>query len=162
MAEKIIIREGVKDDLPTVLGLINELAVYEKAGKEVINTVEQMEIDGFGPNKIFYFLVAEIENEIIGIALYYFKYSTWKGKCIYLDDIIITESQRRKGIGSLLLDELIVIAENTNAMTLEWQVLEWNVSAIDYYKKYDVLLDSEWINCMLKRDMITKLAKRQK
>lgn len=161
MMEDIRIREGVKEDLPAVLDLIKELALYEKAPQEVITTVEQMEIDGFGPSRIFYFIVAEAAGEIVGIALYYYKYSTWKGKCIYLDDIVVTNSFRRKGIGTLLLDELIRIADKNNAMKLEWQVLDWNQSAIDFYQKYDVAFDSEWVNCMLKREDISKLANRR-
>jgi GNAT superfamily N-acetyltransferase len=161
MGDSIKIREGVIGDIPAILNLIQELAVYEKAGQEVITTVEQMEIDGFGKDRIFYFLVAESNDEIVGLALYYFKYSTWKGKGIYLDDIVVTESHRRMGIGSMLLDELIRVADKQGAMKLEWQVLDWNVSAIDFYKKYKVNFDSEWVNCMMNRDMITGFEKRE-
>ena len=118
---KYTIRKGVKADLPQVLNLIRELAVYERAPLEVTVTVEEMEQDGFGDNPIFKFFVAESENEIIGISLYYIKYSTWKGKCIFLEDIIVTEQLRKHGIGKKLFDEVVKIAKETKVKRLEWQ-----------------------------------------
>lgn len=145
-----IIRKGVKQDLPRVLELIKELAVYEKAGDEVTNTVEQMEIDGFGPNPIFGFFVAEENDQIIGISLYYYRYSTWKGRRMYLEDIVVTESHRGKGIGKLLFDETIKQGKEDNCSGMVWQVLEWNEPAINFYKKYyNANLDPEWINCSI-------------
>jgi GNAT superfamily N-acetyltransferase len=129
--------------------LIKELALYEKAPDEVITSEEQMHEDGFGENPIFKFIVAEVNKEIVGMALYYWKYSTWKGKGIYLDDIIVTENHRRKGIGKLLMDEIIKIAAREKANKLEWQVLDWNEPAINFYKKYNVEFDGEWINCKI-------------
>ena len=141
------IRKGIKDDLPSVFTLVKELATYEKAPNEVTNTIQMMEKDGFGENPIFEFYVAEDIGKIVGIALYYFSYSTWKGKCIHLEDIIVTEHLRGKGIGKRLFEQVIKVAKNTNAQRLTWQVLDWNTPAIEFYKKYNPTLDSEWIDC---------------
>ena len=153
---EITIREGTAKDIPTIFKLIKELALYEKAPDEVITNEEQMYEDGFGENAIFKFIVAEVDNEVIGMALYYWKYSTWKGKGIYLDDIVVTEKFRRKGIGKLLMDEIIKIAAREKANKLEWQVLDWNEPAINFYKKYNVEFDGEWINCKLTKDQLEK------
>lgn len=154
---EIRIREGKAEDIPAIFALINELALYEKAPQEVTTTVEQMYEDGFGEKAIYKFIVAELNNEIVGMALYYWKYSTWKGKGIYLDDIVVTEKHRRKGIGKLLMDEIIQIAAKEKANKLEWQVLNWNEPAINFYKKYNVEFDDEWINCKLTREKILSL-----
>lgn len=151
------IREGNPEDIPAIFALVNELALYEKAPQEVITTVEQMYEDGFGANAIFKFIVAELNSQIVGMALYYWKYSTWKGKGIYLDDIIVTEKHRRKGIGKLLMDEIIKIAMKEKANKLEWQVLDWNEPAINFYRKYNVEFDDEWINCKLTRKQLEVL-----
>lgn len=140
------IRTGTKEDLPQVLALIKELAEYEKAPQEVDNTIERMEEDGFGPEKVFDFLVAEENGEIHGLALYYYSYSTWKGKCIYLEDLVVTNPQRRRGTGKLLFNRLIEIAREKDVRRLSWQVLEWNTPAIDFYKSIGAQLDPEWIN----------------
>lgn len=141
-----------------VHGLICELALYEKAPQEVTNTVEDMIRDGFGSNPVFRCLVAESEGEIIGMAIYFIKYSTWKGKGIYLDDIVVTEQMRGKGIGSLLFDELIRDAVSLGAVQLHWQVLDWNEPAIRFYKKYHAEMDGEWINCKLDHARLASLA----
>jgi hypothetical protein len=99
MTETVTIRQGQKQDLPRVLELVKELAEYERAPHEVINTVEKMEQDGFGANPIFGFFVAENKNGIVGLSLFYWRYSTWKGKRLYLEDIIVTEAERGKQIG---------------------------------------------------------------
>lgn len=140
------IRPGTKKDLPQVLDLIKELAEYERAPQEVDNTIERMEQDGFGPEKVFDFLVAEENEKILGLALYYYSYSTWKGKCIYLEDLVVTQSQRRRGVGRLLFRELMEIAKKKEARRLSWQVLEWNMPAINFYKSIGATLDPEWIN----------------
>jgi GNAT superfamily N-acetyltransferase len=142
----IKIREGNKQDLPNILNLIKELAEYEKAPAEVEVTVAEMENWGFGANKLFDFFVAEKNGVIIGLALYYYKYSTWKGKCLFLEDIIVTERMRGAGVGKLLFDEVVEVAKKEKVRRLEWQVLEWNEPAIKFYKKYDATLDPEWLN----------------
>lgn len=129
-----------------VLKLIKELAAYEKASKEVKVTVKELEKDY--KRKAFDCFVAETEKKkIVGIALYYMKYSTWKGKCIYLDDIIVTESMRGKGIGRKLFEALLVVAKKMKVRKMEWQVLDWNKPAINFYKKYSTIFDGAWVNC---------------
>lgn len=147
--QNLLIRVGEKRDMAGAWALVKELAVYEKAGDEVETTVLSMEEDGFGPNKIFDLFVAELDGQIVGIALYYIKYSTWKGRCIYLDDIVVTQNLRGKGIGKLLFDEIIKVAKAQNVRRLEWQVLNWNDPAIRFYQKYQSQFDDEWINCKL-------------
>ena len=145
----LLIRKGTKQDLPSVLDLINELALFEKAPEQVINTVNDMEKDGFGKNPVFNFYVAELNNTIVGIAVYFIKYSTWKGKGLYLDDLFVTEKFRGKGIGKKLFDKIIEEAKNINAKQLHWQVLDWNTPAINFYKKYGATVDAEWLDCKL-------------
>jgi len=146
---EIKIRKGVESDLPQVLGLVKELAHYEKAPNEVDVTLEEMQSWGFGKDKIFEFFVAENENKIVGIALYYYKYSTWKGKCLFLEDIIVTEAFRRYGLGSKLFSEVVLVAKQQKVRRMEWQVLDWNEPALNFYKKYNSHLDPEWVNCKL-------------
>ena len=153
------IREGTKQDLPRVLELIKELAEYEKASHEVINTVEQLLKDGFGPNPIYGFFVAENERGVVGLSLYYWRYSTWKGKRLYLEDIIVTEKERGSGIGKLLFDRTMRKSLEENCSGMMWQVLEWNEPAINFYKKYGAKLDDEWTNCSLDRADIEALTK---
>ncbi len=153
----MIIRIGEKKDLPRVLELIKELATYEKAPHQVINTVALMEQDGFGANPIYGLFVAENENGIVGISLYYWRYSTWKGKRLYLEDIIVTEKERGSGIGKLLFDRTMQKALDENCSGMMWQVLEWNEPAINFYKKYGAKLDDEWTNCTLEVDQIKNL-----
>ena len=145
-----IIRQGNKEDLPAALGLIRELAIYEKAEHEVDNTVEMMEIDGFGPNPVFGFIVAEEANgEIIGMSMYYYRYSTWKGKRMYLEDLIVKEAKRGSGVGKLLFERTIEIGKETGCTGMMWQVLDWNEPAINFYKKYNTRMEDNWINCNL-------------
>ena len=144
-----IVRFAKEDDIPFVHALIKELAEYEKAPQEVTNTVADMLRDGFGPHPVYRCLVAETDGKVTGMAIYFIKYSTWKGKGIYLDDIVVTESMRRMGIGKLLFDAIINDAKLIGAKQLHWQVLDWNTPAIEFYKTYNADLDSEWINCKL-------------
>jgi GNAT superfamily N-acetyltransferase len=155
--QKINIRPGLKSDLPRVLELIRELAEYERAPHEVTNTVERLEQDGFGAHPVYGFFVAELEEEIIGLSLYYWRYSTWKGKRLYLEDIIVTESQRGKGAGKLLFDRTMQKALEENCTGMMWQVLDWNEPAINFYKKYGSKLDGEWVNCNLEAEQIKAL-----
>jgi GNAT superfamily N-acetyltransferase len=153
------IREGKKEDLPRVLELVKELALYEKGLEEVINTVSLMEEDGFGKNPIFGFFVAETSKGIIGISIYYYRYSTWKGRRLYLEDIVVTESERGNGFGKLLFDRTMQHALDSNCSGMMWQVLDWNEPAINFYNKYGSRLDGEWINCNLESDQIKELLK---
>lgn len=151
------IRAGEKEDLPMALQLIRELAEFEKAPHEVINTVEQMEVDGFGKKPIYGFFVAEGDGLIVGLSLYYWRYSTWKGKRLYLEDIIVTEHARGQGIGKILFDKTMQHALDENCTGMMWQVLDWNEPAIGFYKKYGSRLDGSWINCSLEREQIHAL-----
>ncbi len=150
----IIIRKGREEDLPSVHNLIIELAIYENAPDEVENTPEIMKADGFGENPVFGFLVAEAENRIVGLALYYFRYSTWKGKMLYLEDLIVTEKYRKMGIGKKLFDATIFEARETKCRGLIWQVLEWNEPAFNFYRKYDPIIDPQWVTCRLTREQV--------
>ncbi len=154
-----IIRAGKKDDLPRVFELVRELATFEKAPHEVTNTVEKMEHDGFGPNPVYGFFVAEDNSGIVGLSLYYWRYSTWKGKRLYLEDIIVTENVRGKGIGKQLFERTMRHTLDENCTGMMWQVLDWNEPAINFYKKYGSKLDSEWVNCHLESDQIRSLLK---
>ena len=146
------IREGKIEDLPRVLELVKELALYEKAPEQVTNTLEMMQYDGFGPNPIFGLFVAEKNStgEIIGISIFYYRYSTWKGKRLYLEDIVVTETERGHGAGKLLFDRTMLKCIEANCTGMMWQVLDWNTPAINFYQKYGAELDSGWINCQWK------------
>jgi GNAT superfamily N-acetyltransferase len=143
------IRKAIKTDVPAILGLVKELAVYEKAPEAVEVTLAEMEADGFGPNAIYSAFVAEAEGKIVGTALYYIKYSTWKGKAIYLDDIIVNEDYRRYGIGGKLFEEVVKVGKEMGVRKIDWQVLDWNEPAIQFYKKYNTVFSNEWVNCTL-------------
>lgn len=155
----IIVRKGEKDDLPRALELIKELAEFERALSEVTNSVEAMEMDGFGPNSVFGFFVAEENQKILGLSLYYYRYSTWKGKRLYLEDIVVTESQRGKGIGKLLFEATMKQVLDEHCTGMMWQVLDWNESAIEFYKRYNTRFDDQWINCHLESEQIKAFLK---
>jgi GNAT superfamily N-acetyltransferase len=158
----IRIREGVKGDLPRVLELVKELAEYEKALPQVTNTVELMEKEGFGADKVFGFFVAEEAGVILGISVFYYRYSTWKGRRLYLEDIVVTQSERGRGIGNLLFERTMRYSLEQNCSGMMWQVLEWNEPAINFYKKYNATLDAEWINCNLEADQINDILTKPK
>lgn len=151
---KASIRKAEVADMPAVLALIQELANYELAPQEVEVDVETLEADGFGPHKIFDCFVAEQDGKVIGFALYYIKYSTWKGKCLFLEDFIVSEALRGQGIGKLLFEEVVKVAKHMGAKRMEWQVLEWNKPAINFYKKYHANLDPEWLNGKLVHEQL--------
>jgi GNAT superfamily N-acetyltransferase len=151
------IRKAVAEDMPAVFELIMELAVYEKAPHEVINSPAQLVADGFGPQPLFGCFVAEYENRIAGISLFYWRYSTWKAKRLYLEDIIVTESMRGKGLGKLLMDRTLQHALDEGCSGMLWQVLDWNEPAIAFYKKYNASFSSEWLNVSLETDQIKQL-----
>jgi len=148
------VRKGTLEDVPFVFNLIMELALYEKAPQEVTVTLDELVADGFGDNPIYGLFVAEQGNVIVGIALYYEKFSTWKGRSLFLEDIIVTESKRGNGIGHALFQSVIAVAKERNSARMEWQVLDWNEPAINFYKKYNANLDAEWLNGKLTREQI--------
>lgn len=146
---EIIIRMAEKSDAQEILNLIQELAEYEKAPGEVTNTVEDIVNDGFGELPVFWCILAEENKQIVGMSLFYIRYSTWKGKMLYLEDIIVKQAHRGKGIGSLLFEATVNAARERNLNGMIWQVLDWNEPAINFYKKYNCTFDGEWINCKL-------------
>ncbi|RZJ35713.1 MAG: GNAT family N-acetyltransferase [Flavobacterium sp.] len=140
----MIIRDGRKDDMPAVLALITELAIFEREPEAVVITVSDLERDGFGDNPLFQTIVAEHAGEILGVALYYFRFSTWKGRTIHLEDLIVTEKSRGTGIGMALYSEIIRRGKLANVRRIEWNVLDWNEPAIRFYEKSGAKVLPDW------------------
>ena len=166
----ISIRKAVKEDCKRMMELINELAVYEKASDEVTVTFDHFVESGFGENPVWWAYVAEaspnpseggeqaengakkenMKEEVVAFALCYVRYSTWKGQRLYLEDLLVTEKLRGKGVGKLLFDKLIEECKEKKYSGMAWQVLDWNEPAINFYKKYEgVNIDGGWLNCNL-------------
>lgn len=148
------IRKGTPQDIPDTFRLIKELAAYEKAADEVKTSIESMLEDGFGENPAFQLLVATVNDHVVGIALYFSHYSTWKGRCLYLDDLVVEEKYRGNGIGEALIQALMEEARKMKAKRMLWQVLDWNEPAIKFYKRLNATLDGEWINCKILEDQL--------
>ena len=140
----MIIRKATKNDMPSVLELIQELATFEKEPDAVVVTVDDLVRDGFSENPLFQCFVAEVDNEIIGMALYYYRYSTWKGKTIHLEDLIVKENKRGTGAGFALYKEIIKQGKAKNVRRIEWNVLDWNTPAIDFYEKSGAKVLGDW------------------
>ena len=140
----MIVRKGEKKDMPAVLDLIKELAIYEKEPNAVVVTVSDLVRDGFSDNPLFYTFIAEVEGQIIGMALYYYRYSTWKGKTIHLEDLIVKENRRGTGAGHALYTEIMKQGKKDNVRRIEWNVLNWNTPAIDFYNKSGAKLLEDW------------------
>lgn len=145
MTEVTHIRKAKRGDETAIMGLVQELADFEKAPNEVINTPEQLAIDLFA-DKICDCYVYEIDGIIRGMALYYISYSTWRGRCLYLEDLYIQPDFRRGGIGQKLFQVLVDEAKALGVKRMDWQVLDWNEPAIQFYKKIGATLDPEWVN----------------
>jgi GNAT superfamily N-acetyltransferase len=153
----ITIRTALKADCSRLLELIRELADYERAPEEVTVSLEEFEEAGFGENPVWKAFVAEENGIIHGFGLYYVRYSTWKGCRMYLEDLLVTEKMRGKGLGKLIFDRLIEEAKEKNFKGMTWQVLDWNDPAINFYEKYNAEFDSGWINVSLSKDQIDNL-----
>jgi GNAT superfamily N-acetyltransferase len=151
---QINLRVAVKNDCPRLLDLVHELALFEKAPEEVTVTLEEFEEAGFGNKPVWKAFVAEADGLIVGFALYYIRYSTWKGCRMYLEDLIITESWRGKGIGKLLFNQLINEARELGFNGMTWQVLDWNEPAINFYKKYEAAIEAGWLNASLSKEQL--------
>jgi len=148
------IREGKKTDMPSVLKLIKELAHFEKEPDAVIVTVANLEKDGFGATPLFKTFVAELNNEIVGMALFYSRYSTWKGPTIHLEDLIVTESKRGLNIGSALYTKVIEYGYKKGVKRIEWVVLDWNTPAIEFYKKTGAVVLDDWNTAQMNEEAI--------
>ena len=152
--KKTTIRRATEKDVPQIFDLIVELAIYEKAEHEVTTTPEQMLLDGFSSTPSYGAIVAEQGDKIIGFSLFYIRYSTWKGRCLYLEDFLVNEEYRGEGIGKLLFEATILEAKKQNTNMMTWQVLDWNTPAIKFYERWDATLDGEWINCKFYQDYL--------
>ncbi len=144
-----MIRSALKEDCSAIYDLIMELAIYEKAPEKMVNTPERLLEDGFGAIPLYTCFVAELEGEVVGMSFCYIRYSTWVGKVLYLEDLIVKEDKRRQGIGKLLIDQTLTYARNHNFARLSWQVLDWNTPAIEFYKQWETGFDSEWLNAWI-------------
>ncbi|MGB1243011.1 MAG: GNAT family N-acetyltransferase [Chitinophagales bacterium] len=156
---KIITRKATKADLSAAHQLIYELAVYEKAAHEVVLTLEQFTKDFESSNPVYKLHVTEItpnngKPTIVGIALFYFAYSTWKGKMVYLEDLVVSQAYRRQGIGEQLIESVFQFARDENANQVRWHVLDWNEPAIRFYEKLEVKMEEEWVTCKLEKDKL--------
>ncbi|GAB5539289.1 MAG: GNAT family N-acetyltransferase [Salibacteraceae bacterium] len=140
------IRKGEPRDIPAVFSLIRELAEFENEADAVLTSEAELLNDGFGESPSFQLLVAEQDGRVVGMALYYYCYSTWRGKYLYLEDLVVEASHRRHGIGSMLFERLIDQTKAQGLKQMGWQVLDWNEPAINFYKKYQATLDGEWLN----------------
>lgn len=153
----IKIRIAVKEDCTRLLELINELAIYERAPEEVTVTIEEFIDAGFGNKPVWKAFVAEENELVIGFALFYTRYSTWKGCRLYLEDFLVTEAARGKGVGKLLFDQVIAEAQEHNYNGMVWQVLDWNEPAINFYNKYSAHIESGWLNASFSKEQVKTL-----
>ena len=145
----ITIRKAEATDCPQMLDLVKELALYEKAPDEVTVSMQEFVDAGFGEHPVWEAFVAETAGRIVGISLFYIRYSTWKGRRLYLEDIVVTESMRGNGVGKLLFDETWKLCRERQYSGMVWQVLDWNEPAINFYKKYGATFDNGWVNVVM-------------
>lgn len=150
------IRIAEEKDCPAILALIHELALYEKAPEEVTVTLEEFFDAGFGEHPVWNAFVAEVDGNIVGFALYYTRYSTWKGCRLYLEDFIVTDKFRGQGIGKLLFETVMQEAKDKNFNGMCWQVLDWNKPALNFYQKYNAYIESGWLNASFSTEQIKK------
>lgn len=140
---EVTIRKAKKEDCPQMMKLIQELADYEKAPNEVTVSMQEFEQSGFGKEAVWQAFVAESSGNLVGLALFYIRYSTWKGRRLYLEDLIVTKSFRGKGVGKQLFDKVLKFSKEKNYCGMVFQVLDWNTPAIEFYKKYNANFDSQ-------------------
>lgn len=156
------IRKGKIDDMPAVLGLIKELATFEKEPNAVVVTVADLERDGFGESPLFHTFIAEENEEIVGMALYYYRYSTWKGKTIHLEDLIVKEEKRGAGLGFKLYSEVIAQGKCDGVRRIEWNVLDWNAPAIEFYEKSGAKIFKDWLVAQMDEKGINTFLEKNK
>lgn len=145
----IVIRKAERKDSAAIMGLVRELAAYEKASEQVIVSDAHFEESGFGEKPVWWAFVAESESKIVGAVIYYIRYSTWKGQRLYLEDFIVSAPFRGRGVGKALFKKLVQEAKEKTYTGIVWQVLKWNEPAINFYKKFNVTFDSELVNCSI-------------
>lgn len=155
----IVIRKGKKEDMKSVLGLIQELATFEREPNAVVVTVADLERDGFSDHPLFQTFIAEYNDEIVGMALIYNRYSTWKGKTIHLEDLIVKENKRQFGIGKALYDAVLLYAANQKVKRVEWVVLDWNTPAINFYEKTGATILNDWKTAQMSEENLIKYVK---
>lgn len=158
----MIIRKGTIQDMPSVLLLIQELAEFEKEPNAVEISVKDLEKDGFSENPLFQTFVAEVENEVVGVALYYYRYSTWKGKTIHLEDLVVKENKRGTGAGFALYSEIIKQGQKEGVKRIEWNVLDWNTNAIQFYEKSGATILNDWKVVQMNENGISKFISKLK
>lgn len=156
------IRKGTKEDMSAVLELIKELATFEKEPNAVVVTVSELERDGFGESPLFYTFIAEQNNEIVGMALYYYRYSTWKGRTIHLEDLIVKEKMRGSGLGFELYSAVIAQGKNDGVRRMEWNVLDWNTPAIEFYEKSGAKVLKDWLVAQMDENGIAVFLEKNK
>lgn len=149
------IRKGNPEDMEAVLSLIKELAVFENESNAVVITAEDLVRDGFGSAPLFHVFVAEVESKIVGIALYYYRYSTWKGKTIHLEDLVVKENMRGSGVGFALYSEIIKQGKKDKVRRIEWNVLDWNTPAINFYKNSGAKILDDWKVAQMSEEAIS-------
>ena len=154
MKEKI--REAMREDMPAVLELIKELAAFENEPDAVITTVETLEKEGFGEHPLFKVFVAEVDGKIEGMALVYYRFSTWKGRTLHLEDLIVREEKRGTGLGNALYKKVIQYARSQALKRVEWVVLDWNQHAIDFYERSGATILKDWYTVQMDENGITK------
>ena len=159
--ENLKIRKGEKKDITSLYKLIKELAIYEKSEHKLIISQDSLFNDCFKEKPSYNFIVGEFNNEIIGIAMYYIRYSSWKGEVLYLEDLIVTEKHRGKGIGFALFSKFIKYSHNLNVKRVQWVVLDWNTSAIDFYKKNGAIILDDWRVALMDDKAIQKFVKNE-
>ena len=156
------IRKGRIEDMPAVLGLIKDLATFEKEPNAVVVTVADLERDGFGESPLFYTFIAEDNEGIVGMALYYYRYSTWKGKTIHLEDLIVKEEKRGSGLGFKLYSEVITQGKCDGVRRIEWNVLDWNTPAIEFYEKSGARVYKDWLVAQMDKKGIDAFLEKNK
>lgn len=138
-----------------MMELVRELAVYEKSPDEVTVSLEEMQNAGFGPSPVWWAFVAEYDGKLVGLSLYYIRYSTWKGRRLYLEDIIVSEAYRGNGTGKLLFDATAREARELHMNGMTWQVLDWNQPAINFYSRYNAEINKGWLNAALSKEQLS-------